>query len=328
MHAVVDVGAATGGFGLEVARRNPGLLVLCVEPDPALAAAVRRTADVEGLRGVRVVEVALGAAPSATQDLAGGTRGTPHPPAVEVVTLAALLDEQGADVVDFLRLGGREAPLDVLAGGGDRLPHVRAGMLVAPTVARQAPGEDAPPDLVEAVVRLRALGFVVEHATPHDAATAELDVVFARGAGTLAAVEGERHLRGVPPYDGSRYWAVPCASAASVDAVGTRLQDADRVVVAARTEVGRELAARRAAVRERDAARDEAVRLVAVLEQLGGEVATLADELADERGRVEQLEAELARTRVALHEVMASSSWRWTSPVRRLGGLRHGRAGR
>ena len=44
---VIDIGANEGDFGIGVARRNPEMRVLCIEPQPALASELKQKAESE-----------------------------------------------------------------------------------------------------------------------------------------------------------------------------------------------------------------------------------------------------------------------------------------
>ena len=59
MNIAIDVGANQGDFSLDLARRNPNLLVIAIEPIPELCIAIKRRAELESLGNIVVIECAI-----------------------------------------------------------------------------------------------------------------------------------------------------------------------------------------------------------------------------------------------------------------------------
>lgn len=376
---IVDVGANSGEFGLEAARRNPDALVVCIEPVPELAQGLREAAVREGLSGVHVVQDAIGpsSAEAATMHVAArGDWGTSSlldfdrdaiaadeywslrpdlamtgEVTVRVRTLAEVLGELSVGTVDFCKIDVQGLDLAVLGSAGERLASIRAGMLevpVAPGLGLYA-GEQQ--DLGTAYETLGRLGFDVIAVKPNDEATNEVNVFFARRGEDLAAIEAELSLRGMKIYDGKHFWVTPCSTMEEVAGARAQLAEAG----ALREEVAR-LAAEAAGATAREGGLAE--RLGTALEELGGALearrrveAELAEARAQESGLrhalvtalerevqlreakdevlgaepaaddVSRLEAEVATLRAQRDEILASTSWRVSAPVRRLGAL-------
>lgn len=246
---VLDVGANAGEFALEMARRNPRLQVVAIEPVPSLAEGIRDAASTAGLDTVRVLEVALGAetgestlnvaelgdwgvsslldfdAASLAGDEYWATREDLRfttTQTVTVRTLGDLLTELDPEVVDFLKIDVQGLDLEVLASAGERLGTIRAGMLEVPAVSRTRL-------YAQEVSTLRsALSFLAEHdfdvyaVKPNDPATNEVNVYFIRAGEDPAALEEELSLRGLHLYDGKHFWTRPAASLAEASAAEER----------------------------------------------------------------------------------------------------------
>ncbi|GIG27668.1 FkbM family methyltransferase [Cellulomonas marina] len=238
---VLDIGANVGDFGIELARRNPDHLVLCVEPVPALARRIVARAAQEGLTNVVVEQVALASAPgddvvlhvaeqgdwgiSSLLELDAGRiaadeywAGRPDlrytsEVRVRVERLETVLERHGVGVVDFVKIDVQGLDLDVLASAGARVADLRAGMLEVPTVPDRGVYAGEAQDLGRAHRVLDELGLRVAAVKANDEAMNEVNVYFTAPDVDLAEVERTLGLRGVHMYDGKHFWAVPCANA-------------------------------------------------------------------------------------------------------------------
>lgn len=331
---VLDVGANTGQFALEVARRNPGLSVVAVEPVPELADGIRRAATEADAGGVSVVETALGPEPgrsvlhvaavgdwgvSSLLDLEPGRGDDEYwssredleftgEQTVDVRTLADLLIELQPEVVDFIKIDVQGLDLEVLASAGSQLHLVRAGMLEVPSVARTRLYAQEEATLAGALAFLDEHGFEVYAVKPNDPATNEVNVYFVRRGEDPADVERDLDLRGVPLYDGKHFWARPAATMQEVrdwEERGTA-QDVRAAELEARVaELG-----------------DRVVQLEAEVEQARAQeessaAESVADPAADEadphsvdalRTRLAVMEAELARYHESLGVAPAAAA--------------------
>jgi FkbM family methyltransferase len=123
---VVDGGANMGMFTLATLREHPGARIVAFEPDPAIFAILRENLELNGARGVTVVNAALGAIDGemsfAPDGQAGGALAA-GPLLVRVERLSRYLGEE----VDFLKLNIEGAELDVIreAAASGRLRRVR-----------------------------------------------------------------------------------------------------------------------------------------------------------------------------------------------------------
>ena len=125
---VIDGGANMGIFSIATRRDHPGARITAFEPDPALFALLSENLERNNIRGVTLINAALGAsageAAFTPDGEAGGaldSRGTVR---VRVEPLSAYL----ASEVDFLKLNIEGAELDVLreAAAARCLRNVRA----------------------------------------------------------------------------------------------------------------------------------------------------------------------------------------------------------
>ena len=276
--------------------------------------------------------------------------------AVRVKTLRAILEERQIDIVDFVKIDVQGLDLDVLRSAGDRIGSIRAGMLEVPTVRSVGLYVGENQDLAGAYVALPEMGFEVAGIKPNDEATNEVNVYFVRVGSDLRGVEDELSLRGLDLYDGKHFWAIPCHSLEAMatararfysveglesegaelraqldgleSTVATLRAHASAIDDERRVELGREMAARRSVSAELDQSRLAVVSLTRQLETLGSRLVKsntarerlIADvRAAEELSRAFETEAQGARA--ALAEVLGSTSWRVSLPVRWFGSV-------
>ncbi len=112
---VVDVGANIGTFTLYAAHRSPQARIVSVEPEPSNVSMLKRNVEANRLQGrVSVVEAGIAEREGAmTFHVAHKNSGghslyaytaNSHPITVRTVTLRRVLEEQGTDRCDYLKL--------------------------------------------------------------------------------------------------------------------------------------------------------------------------------------------------------------------------------
>lgn len=308
----LDIGANVGEFTFDLARRNPGLTVVAVEPVTALAEKIRRQADEEGASNVSVLDVALGRWAGETtmnvaelgdwgvssmlefdaDALAGDEYWSTRPDlrfttkqAVRVRTLADLLAELDPAVVEFCKIDVQGLDLQVLESAGEYLDRIRAGVLEVPTVARARLYAEERDTLHTALDFLASHGFEVYALKPNDPACNEMNVYFVRTGEDFRALEAELGLRGIHLYDGKHFWGRWAASMAELEADEARLRERDSRASVLDQRV-RELEER-----------------IAVLEPLAGQVPSAAEPLLIAGAEPEGPRAAQARWAQAVREL-------------------------
>jgi FkbM family methyltransferase len=131
----VDVGANVGDWTAELLTRRPAAAGLLVEPGRVAANACRRRFGGQ----VKVIEAAAGEKPG-TVDFFEGPDGDPHSSVVQpqegslrrtvpVVTVAQVLEDEGWDTVDFVKIDAEGYDLNVLGGLRALVTGQRVGLV-------------------------------------------------------------------------------------------------------------------------------------------------------------------------------------------------------
>jgi len=278
----LDIGANVGEFTFDLARRNPELTVVAVEPVTSLAEKIRRDVEEQGVPNVTVLDVALGRwagettmnvaelgdwgvssmldfdAESLADDEYWSTRSDLRfttKQTVRVQTLADVLVELDPEVVEFCKIDVQGLDLQVLESAGEQLGRIRAGVLEVPTVARARLYAEERDTLHTALNFLTGHGFEVYALKPNDPACNEMNVYFIRAGEDPRELEAALGLRGIHLYDGKHFWGSWASSMAELEADQARLRERDERAAVLDARV-RELEAR-----------------IAVLEPLAGQAA-------------------------------------------------------
>jgi FkbM family methyltransferase len=232
---VIDVGANSGGFSLEIASRNPSVRVIAFEPEPDLAAKLVKEAERRGIGNHETVAAAVGAVTGEVPFFVSrhGDRGTSsilefddshlhadeywsrHPDLVHdfkimvrITRLEDFLSQMDFDEILFIKIDAQGADLDVFRSLGRFMPTLKAGMLETPEAVRNAlyRGEH---DLRAALNALAEHGFLVHAIKPNDHAANEFNVFFYRDGVQLGELEESLGLNTLPLYNGKHYWHMP-----------------------------------------------------------------------------------------------------------------------
>ena len=236
---ILDIGANHGQFSLAIAKKNPLIRVVAVEPIPKLAADLRDTAVAMGLSNHEIHAVAIGS-PARMDVFHVSTEGDNGVSSllplsadsiatdeywkhrqdlvlsevipVEVITLESLLHDLEISIVDFIKIDAQGLDLEVLLSAGDALPIIRAGMLEVPTLLRHRLYGAEKQDLRSVLNSLSEAGFDVYSIKPNDPACNEVNVFFTRPGVEPTEMENRLGLRGVSIYDGKHFWASPTST--------------------------------------------------------------------------------------------------------------------
>lgn len=220
---VLDVGANIGNFCIPLARGNPTVKVIALEPIPTLADRIQETCSKLGLTNVEVLNYAVSKFDEdIILNLSGGANfkssslkpSTPFGPVVDqrISVRARRLDQLLGNLpIRFLKIDAQGLDLDCLESLGEGIRLVDAGMLeVASTsIEKIYEGEKW---LLDALVFLDANGFEIYRITPNDIASKEMNVFFVKKGLVIQEIEEELSLRDNPIYGAGTYWHVPSRS--------------------------------------------------------------------------------------------------------------------
>jgi FkbM family methyltransferase len=127
---VLDVGANIGDFTLQAARRCPSGRVVAIEPLGEHVRIIGNHVAMNGIRNVTCIQAALGGEDgesliahngSCSRTDANGTGAEKVP----LKTLLSVMQEQGLDQIDLLKMDCEGAEWDILPGAESVLPRVR-----------------------------------------------------------------------------------------------------------------------------------------------------------------------------------------------------------
>ena len=258
MDLIIDVGANSGEFGLDVALRNSGVEVLAIEPIPELCEQIETKAFQSQLRNVKVSRLAIAADEqtslfhvtdradqgvsslldfdheSINRDDYWKNRQDLHfdrTITVDVKRLDSLPEVAAANRIRFIKIDAQGMDLQVLESLGRYLPRVEAGMLEVPATLEFRLYAQECNDLNSTTNRLLELGFQVYAVKPNDHASNEFNLFFCRVGLDHHVIEQELHLRGVRLYDGKHYWHSPSNKLESDGALSEARTVLDRLIL-------------------------------------------------------------------------------------------------
>lgn len=233
---VIDVGANQGDFSIEIAKRNPDLFVVAIEPIPALCTQIQNHAQDAQLDNVIVEQVAIDTAEREStfhvadhHDLGVSSllpfkqKGISQDEywkhredlyfdkeiTVKVRPLSAVLGPWAPRSIKFIKIDAQGLDIDVLDSLGPYLEITEAGMLEVPATSHNALYEGENHDLGSALSHLARYGFEPYAVKPNDHAANEYNIFFCKKGMTAVEIESTLRLRGIHLYDGKHYWHNP-----------------------------------------------------------------------------------------------------------------------
>lgn len=203
MHAVFDVGANDGSWGIEVAQRFPNFQVFGFEPTPFLCERIRQKVKDMGLTNYELI-------PCAVSDIAGRAQFNVAGQAdwgcssllefnegldktwpgrtdfqvtevidVECIRLDKFIDERGITFVGFLHCDVQGADLRILASLGRHLGIVNKGEIETAS-SRGVALYKGQHTIEDVVLFFLQNGLEIERLAPNDVHCNELNVTFKR----------------------------------------------------------------------------------------------------------------------------------------------------
>lgn len=312
---IVDVGANSGLFTLEIASRNPNVKVIAFEPIPELCSVLENAIELANLKNVIVVNKALGLDEGVTtmnvsnHDDRGisslmnldfeNIEANPYWQTrtdlyfddrlrVEVARLDNELNRLGFERVLFLKIDAQGCDLEILESGS--AVEILSGMLELPSAKRNAlyQGE---PSMQEAFPKLTQMGYEVTGIRANDPASAEFNVTFTSGL-DMEQIESDLQLMDIEIYSKN---GDPGATKLSFSS----LLEESRILTIKRLSE-ESIAQANALAKERELLID------------------LKVELQKNDECTEKLLLELAGTKTTLAAIRNSQSWRLMRPLRSL----------
>ena len=234
---IIDVGANNGEFILDVARKNPKIQCLAIEPIFELAENIKDSAKLENLENIEVVTKAVslkrgnGFLNVSTTSDQGGTSllefdhnlmdqndywssrpDLQHSTKIEVSleSLDGILRGYPKDIpIEFIKIDVQGLDLESLLSLKRRLKYVLLGMLEVPSVSAAKLYKGQEHDLRSCLNILRANNFTVYAIKPNDPASNEFNVYFARNGSNHEKLIVELGLMTNSIYSGKWFWLNP-----------------------------------------------------------------------------------------------------------------------
>ena len=254
---VIDVGANKGEFSFEIAKRNPEIKVLSIEPFYKLSQDLINYIESKNVKNVDVIHTAV--------DLEEGTRrfniADHHDKGVsslltfneskiqensywstrqdlffdefehvQTQKLETLLKEYHFNAIRFLKIDAQGVDLNVLKSLGPYLERLHAGMIEAPATLQSALYSEEQDDLYQVCEYLKEHQFYVYAIKPNDPAANEFNVFFCREGMDFKKIEEALGLQGIDLYDGKHFWAYPSSHPNQAEEVMQKNKEAIHVL--------------------------------------------------------------------------------------------------
>lgn len=233
---IIDIGANHGDFSLEIAKRNPSMIVYAIEADPFLASELQletsnrqilnhkienfAISDTEGIADFFISELSDHGTSSLlkfsekniTNDEYWSVRkDLQHTKKVSVHTqrLETFLDTIVFNEIEFIKIDIQGLDLIALKSAGHYLSKIKAGMLEMPAISEKSLYENSYDDLRVALNYLYENNFTVYGIKPNDEASNEFNIFFYRNGEDKNEIERKLNIRNFLYYDGKNFWHAP-----------------------------------------------------------------------------------------------------------------------
>ena len=232
----IDVGANSGDFCLEFAKRNPLIIVIAIEPIPRLANQIVERASKLNLGNLLVHQLAIDTSQGTCKlNLSlSGDYGTSsllefndenlknneywskrddlrHSETLDVNrTRLDILLEQYPDLpIKYIKIDAQGFDLKVMESLGNKINSVEAGSLEAYTSESSNLYLDVDCSVGSVCNNLQKNNLSVVAIKPNDPACNEVNVFFAKNASEYKKLEIDLNLKGIPNYDDKNFWHCP-----------------------------------------------------------------------------------------------------------------------
>ena len=241
---IIDIGANIGEFSLEMAKRNPKLTIIAVEPIPYLVEKTKQVAALMKLDNIEIYECAIDNREHETsfnlaahhdngvsslldfnvqniqadeywkdrEDLFFNKKIS-----VQVKTLESLLKNLPQENIEFIKVDAQGVDLNVLKSAGKYIPRIQAGMLEVSLNSYNSLYEGDSSFLYESLSWLSENDFTPYALKPNDPASNEFNLYFCRKGVDFQSVEQRLKLRNCHLYDGKNFWHYPSDTLLTID---------------------------------------------------------------------------------------------------------------
>lgn len=237
---IIDVGANLGQLSLDIAKKNPNIQCIAIEPIPYLAREIEKTAKVLKLENIMVITKAIQQKESlekfyiSTEADQGGSSllefnpelmseneywqkrvDLRHQETIEVQTdsLRGILKIYPKRMeIEFIKIDAQGLDVEVLISLGSRLRDVQLGMIEVAAVNNTKLYKSEKSNLQSCLVLLEKKNFKVFAIKPNDPASNEFNVFFARNDVDERVLIHKLGLDTNDIFSGKWYWENPSRS--------------------------------------------------------------------------------------------------------------------
>lgn len=234
---IIDVGANSGEFTLEIAKRNPNKIVIAIEPIPELCNKINEISSLENITNIKVFECAIDTferidylnvaahhdwgvssllefdQSKIEDDEYWKTRTDMYFDTkieIKVRTLESILDELLIEEpINFIKIDAQGLDFNVLKSVGKYINSIQAGMLEVSVSTTLGLYKNETYDLRSVLNWLEAHEFISYALKPNDPASNEFNLYFCKNKINHNDIEASLNLRNMSLYDGKFYWHFP-----------------------------------------------------------------------------------------------------------------------
>jgi len=261
---IIDVGANTGGFSLEIARRNSNLRIYAIEPEPELVTQLISSSETLDTPNHIVCNFAVSDKDTTSSFYVShkGDWGTSsllpfdnehiqhdpywstrsdlvHTNVINVITkrLDTFLNDVKYNEIKFIKIDAQGYDLIALKSLGSHIHRVQAGMMEVVGIASSALYLNEQDDLRSTLNYLADNGFVVYGIKPNDHGANEYNLFFHRPDVDIKLLEVELKLKNLIYYDGKDFWHYPSDKLQNIEVQLHSLQENIKQLVAERNSL-------------------------------------------------------------------------------------------
>lgn len=242
---IIDVGANIGEFALSIAKRNPFLSVIAIEPIPDLCNKIQDIASSDNIQNVKIIQCAVDIIERVDylnvashhdwgvssllhfdqskikNDDYWKTRSDMYFDTtieVQVRSLESILHELAIEEqIDFIKIDAQGLDFNVLKSVGKYIHLIQAGMLEVSVSTTLGLYENETYDLRSVLNWLEDNGFTSYALKPNDPASNEFNLYFCKKGIDYHNIELTLSLKDMHLYDGKFYWHFPSSKLEAVE---------------------------------------------------------------------------------------------------------------
>ena len=262
---IIDIGANIGGFAIEVAKRNPSIDVLAVEPINELINTIKSIKHRYDLDNLLLEEAAINLEEGTTElnvsshhdrgitsllkfnqsninsDIYWSDRADlffDSKQVVKVRKLSSILEYYKPECIEFIKIDAQGVDLNVLKSLDGYLKILEAGVIEVTAARHLSLYHEDVSDIFEVANYLHQNDFYIYAVKPNDHASNELNLFFCRNGISYKEKEEYLKLKGINLYDGN-FWHIPSDHLQEVEKMISDMRQQNEQIIPMQREVDR-----------------------------------------------------------------------------------------